>query len=55
MIIYITQNINSSLLNSLFGVNELEKLSGPFLEDTVFAEPDELKQRIINIIDYIRR
>jgi hypothetical protein len=54
LIIYITQNINPSLLNSLFGVTELEKLSGPFLEDTVFVDPDPLKQRIMNILDYIR-
>ena len=55
LIIYITQNINPVLLNCLFGVTELDKLNGPFLEDTVFTEPDGLKQRIMNIIDYIRR
>lgn len=55
LIIYITQKINPILLNSLFGVNELEKLNGPFLEDTIFCEPDEIKQKIMNIIDYIRR
>ena len=55
LIVYITQRINPILLNSLFGVNELEKLNGPFLEDTIFNEPDEIKQKIMNIIDYIRR
>ena len=55
LIIYITQMINPILLNSLFGVNELEKLNGPFLEDMIFNEPDEIKQKIMNIIDYIRR
>lgn len=55
LIVYISQSINPILLNSLFGVSELDKLNGPFIEDTVFNEPDELKQRIMNIVDYIRR
>ena len=47
--------MNPNLLFSLFGVYEMDKLNGPFLEDTVFADPDDTKQRIINIVDYIRR
>jgi hypothetical protein len=26
----------------------------PVFEDNLFAEPDEIKQRIINVVEYIR-
>lgn len=39
---------------SLFGVDDLSKLSLPIFEENVFSETDELKQRILNIIEYIR-
>jgi hypothetical protein len=55
LILYIKYNMNSTLINSLFGVNALEEINFQATEENVFADPDALKQRIINIVDYIRR
>ena len=54
LIIYIKQNINKKLLHSILGVKDLTELTSPILEDNVLVDPDNIKQALMNIIDYIR-
>ena len=54
LILYFKFGVHGQLVNSLFGVEDLYKVNPPLFEDQIFSEPDALKQRIINIIDYIR-
>jgi len=41
-------------LTSLFGVSDLSNVSLPIYEENFFAEADDLKQRVLNMVDYIR-
>lgn len=55
LIFYVRRGANVAFLKSLFGVEDLQFLAMTVNEETVFAEMDELKERIMNIIDCIRR
>lgn len=54
LVLYTKFGAHSRILNSLFGVDDLSKVNLPVFEDNLFAEPDEIKQRIINVVEYIR-
>jgi hypothetical protein len=54
LIIYTKTNADLKLVKSLFGVDDLSSINPPLFEDNVFNDPDELKQRIINMVDHIR-
>ena len=54
LILYTKFNADVKLIRSLFNVEDLSNIVPPLFEDNVFADPDDLKQRIINIVDYIR-
>jgi hypothetical protein len=47
-------NADRKLIKSIFNVDDLSMLEGPILEDNVMALTNDVKQRVINIIDYIR-
>jgi len=42
------------LLKSFFNTSELKNISLPILEDSFFENPDGLKQKLINLIEYFR-
>ena len=54
LVIYTKYDAHSKLLRSMFGVEDLSKVSLPIYEESFYAEADETKQKIINIVDYIR-
>ncbi len=54
LIIYTKLQADSRMLRSMFGVDDLSFIIPPLYEDVVFNDPDETKQRIINMVDYIR-
>jgi hypothetical protein len=54
LIIYTKSNADTKLIRSLFGVDDLYCINPPLFEDNVFNDADENKQRIINMVDYIR-
>jgi protein transport protein SEC24 len=54
LVLYTKMNTDKKLINSVFGVNSLSELTPPVLEDNIFGEADEIKQGLINLIDYIR-
>ena len=39
---------------SLFGVDDISQINYNLVEDNVFSEPDNFKQRIMNFVDYLR-
>lgn len=53
-IIYIRMGMDKRLALSLFGTDEYSQIEFQITEDNVFANPDELKTKIINIIEYLR-
>jgi len=46
--------MDKRLALSLFGTDEYSQIEFQITEDNVFANPDELKTKIINIIEYLR-
>jgi protein transport protein SEC24 len=56
LIIYVKKNVSSNIFQSLFGVENIKFLTMITNEENVFEENDgnELKERIKNILDYIR-
>ena len=54
LIVYIKQGINQRLLNLLFQVNTIEEIVFPLFEDKVFEILNPFKERLMNIVDYIR-
>ena len=56
MIIYVKKGINSYILNNLFGIDNLNMLVMKVDENYIFEETEnnEFKERIKNILDYIR-
>ena len=54
LIIYVRKKINSNIIKNLFGVDDLNSLTMLINENNVFSEKNEFKERIMNIIDYIR-
>ena len=55
LILYTKYEAHSKLISSLFGVEDLSKISLPIFEENFYAEADDVKQRVINIVEYIRR
>lgn len=55
LILYTKVNCNPKLLYSIYGVKDLSQINGPVMEDTILIDPDQNKQKLMNIIDYIRR
>lgn len=39
---------------SLFGTDDYSQIEYQVIEDNVFANPDEFKTRVINIVEYLR-
>ena len=56
LIIYVKKGVSSNIFQSLFGVENIKFLTMITNEENVFEENDgnELKERIKNILDYIR-
>ena len=54
LIIYVKKDVNSIILKSLFEVEDLQYLSINVNEENVFQNLDDFKERLMNIIDYIR-
>jgi len=54
LILYTKSNSNTKLLKSIFGVEDLSLINPPLFEDNILNDPDELKQKIINMVDYVR-
>ena len=54
LIIYVRKNVNPYILKSLFEVEDLQYLSINVNEENDFGNLDDFKERIMNIIDYIR-
>ena len=56
LIIYVKKDVSSNIFQSLFGVENIKFLTMITNEENVFEENDgnELKERIKNILDYIR-
>ena len=54
LIIYVKKDVDPFILKSLFEVDDLQYLSINVNEENVFGNLDDFKERIMNIIDYIR-
>lgn len=54
LIIYIRKNVSQYILQNLFGVENLSFLTMIINEENVFGESNEFKDRIKNVLDYIR-
>ena len=54
LIIYVRKKINSNIIKNLFGVDDLNSLTMLINENNVFSEKNEFKEKLMNIIDYIR-
>ena len=54
IIMYIKKNVTSNILQNLFGVDDLNFLTMATNEENVFSESNDFKERLMNIIDYIR-
>ena len=54
LIIYCKKLVDKNILKLLFNIEDLEFLTIALNEDSVFQDNNEFKERIMNIIDYIR-
>ena len=54
LILYIRKKINSNIIESLFGVSDLSFITMIINEKNVFEEKNNFKEKIMNIIDYLR-
>lgn len=54
LIIYTKLQADPRIIKSIFGVDDLSLIQTPLFEDVVFNDPDENKQKIMNMVDYIR-
>ena len=54
LILYIRKKINSNIVENLFDVTDLSFLTMIINENNVFAKKNNFKERILNIIEYIR-
>ena len=54
LIIYVRKKIDINILQNIFGVNDLSSLTMIINEDNVFSEKNNFKERLMNIINYIR-
>lgn len=54
LVLYLRYGSDKEFYKSLFGVDSLDFLTMVVNEESVFKEMDPLKERIMNVIDYIR-
>jgi len=54
LILYITKKLNKNILQKLLGINEINLYNINYNEENVFETKNELKERIMNIINYLR-
>jgi protein transport protein SEC24 len=54
LIIYVRKKVNKNIIKNLFGVDDLNSLNMVINENNVFSEKNEFKEKLMNIIDYIR-
>ena len=54
LILYIRKKINKNILRNLFGVDEYSLINPNLNEDNVYEEKNFFKERLSNIIDYLR-
>ena len=55
LILYIRKKINKKLMQKLFGVDDMNLISTNLNEDNVFEEKNFCKERLMNIINYLRK
>ena len=55
LILYIRKKVNKKFLQKLFGVDDINLINGNINEDNVFEEKNYFKERLINIINYLRK
>jgi protein transport protein SEC24 len=54
LILYVRKKINKNILRNLFGVDEFNSINKNLNEDNVFEEINFFKERLMNIINYLR-
>jgi len=54
LILYVRKKINKNILRNLFGVDEFNSINTNLNEDNVFEEINFFKERLMNIINYLR-
>ena len=54
LILYVRKKINKNILRNLFGVDEFNLINTNLTEDNVFEEINFFKERLMNIINYLR-
>ena len=55
LILYIRKKVNKKFLQKLFGVDDINLINGNINEDNVFEEKNYFKERLMNIINYLRK
>ena len=55
LIIFVRKTTPNNIINHLFGVDDIQFLAENPTEDSVFENMDDIKERLINIIDSFRR
>ena len=54
LVLYVRKKIDSNIIQELFGVSDLSFITMIINEDNVFAEKNKYKEKLMNIIDFIR-
>ena len=54
LILYIRKKLNKTLLQKLFGVDDINLINMDLNEDNIFENKNDFKERLINIINYLR-
>ena len=55
LILYIRKKVNKKFLQKLFGVDDINLINDNINEDNVFEEKNYFKERLMNIINYLRK
>ena len=55
LILYIRKKVNKKFLQKLFGVDDINLINSNINEDNVFEEKNYFKERLMNIINYLRK
>ena len=55
LILYIRKKVNKKFLQKLFGVDDINLINNNINEDNVFEEKNYFKERLMNIINYLRK
>ena len=55
LILYIRKKVNKKFLQKLFGVDDINLINANINEDNVFEEKNYFKERLMNIINYLRK